>query len=322
MHSQRPDLHKFRALSTVWLFLAFLLAGCRSGEPRQKGDQSELESRAARFERLTGLDSGVVDSASVAADSAQGVRKFGEPVARWVMPPTLMEISGLGLTEDGRLLGHDDERGVIYEIDYRRGVLLKQFLMGNRMVHADFEGIATANGRIYLLESNGDLYEMSEGEKGEHVDYTKHDTGLGSECEFEGLAYAPTINSLLMACKNTDLDGVGDDVVIYRWSLGSGVNQRLSRIQVGFSELSRGQDWKKFQPSGIAVDPRSGNYVILASIQNALAEVTPTGEVIWAASLPPGHDQAEGIEITRQGILMLSDEAKNHPGIITLYQEW
>lgn len=311
-----------RASGAAFLLLGLTLVGCQPDESGREVDQNELETRAARFERLTGHDSGTADSAGLAAAPARGTREFGEPVARWVMPQLLMEISGLALTEDGRLLSHDDERGVIYEVDYRRGVVLKQFLVGNRMLHSDFEGIATANGRVYLLESNGDIYEMAEGEEGEHVEFTIHDTGLGKECEFEGMGYAPAINSLLLACKNVDLKGAGDDVIIYRWRLGTGIQRRVSNIQVSFDDLNQGHDWKKFQPSGIEVDPRSGNYVIVASIQKALAEVTPDGDVLWSRSLPNGHDQTEGIAITRDGILVLSDEAKNDPGIITLYQEW
>src|SRR5205814_2130850 len=39
-----------------------------------------------------------------------------KPRTRWVLPPDLREISGLALTDDGRLLTHDDERARIVEL--------------------------------------------------------------------------------------------------------------------------------------------------------------------------------------------------------------
>ena len=53
-----------------------------------------------------------------------------EPIARWLLPPELAEISGLALTPDGRLFAHNDETARITEIDYRRGTVIKHFSVG------------------------------------------------------------------------------------------------------------------------------------------------------------------------------------------------
>ena len=64
-----------------------------------------------------------------------------------------------------RLLAHDDERGVVVEISYRDGSIVKAFALSDRRgpVAAAFEGIAAAEGRIYLVSSLGQLYEFGEG---------------------------------------------------------------------------------------------------------------------------------------------------------------
>ena len=89
-------------------------------------------------------------------------------VARWILPREMREVSGLALTSDGRLLAHGDERGRVYVIDPRGGALLKSFGIGNRDADAsaDFEGITVAQGRIFMVASNGMLYEFAEGEDG------------------------------------------------------------------------------------------------------------------------------------------------------------
>jgi hypothetical protein len=56
----------------------------------------------------------------------------GQPLARWILPAALREISGLVLTQDGRLLSQGDETGEIWELDYRRGILAKHFFWVKR----------------------------------------------------------------------------------------------------------------------------------------------------------------------------------------------
>src|SRR5438132_5987369 len=79
------------------------------------------------------------------------------PLAMWLMPPELHEISGLALTSRGTVLTHDDNVGRVYEIDPKTGILLKAFsLSGNP--RGDFEAIAIAGSDIYLMTSNGRLF--------------------------------------------------------------------------------------------------------------------------------------------------------------------
>ena len=56
-----------------------------------------------------------------------------------------------------RLLAHDDEWGVVVEIGYRDGSVVKAFSLraGRDPVADDFEGIAAAEGHIYLVTSFG-----------------------------------------------------------------------------------------------------------------------------------------------------------------------
>jgi len=89
-----------------------------------------------------------------------------DPVAMWIMPNELKEISGLALTADGKVLAHDDEIGRVYVIDPRGGVILKRFNLGESPPHGDFEAITVAGSDIYLLDSNGKLYVFQDGADG------------------------------------------------------------------------------------------------------------------------------------------------------------
>ena len=86
--------------------------------------------------------------------------KKSEPVAMWIMPNELKEISGLALTADGKVLAHDDEIGRVYVIDPRGGLIVKRFNLGESPPHGDFESITIAGSDIYLLASNGKLFAV------------------------------------------------------------------------------------------------------------------------------------------------------------------
>lgn len=241
------------------------------------------------------------------------------PLAMWIMPPELREISGLALTANGRVLAHGDEVGIVYEIDPKTGIILKRFTLEGGP-HGDFEGIATAGPDIYLLESNGKLFKFKEGADGKQVPYSKYDTRLGKECEFEGVAFEPDSSWLLLPCKNARTKSLSDQLVIYRLPLPITDSSRLFMLTIPMAEVIGSNPWKKFQPTDIAIDPTTGNYVLVASQEKALAVITPGGEVVRSEPLPAHHNQAEGVAVTRDSILIVSDEASHKPAAITLYR--
>ena len=297
------------ALRPVALLLAACalppLAACRPADEHRRPSAKELAEREALF------------LSRVAAADRQPQR--GAPVARWIMPRELAEISGLAVTDDGRLLAHGDEVGRVFVLDPRHGQIVKRFSVGNPTVHGDFEGITMARGSIYLIASNGTLYELREGADGAHVSYATFDTKLGKECEFEGVAYDSASASLLMPCKRVGMKKLRDQLVIFRWKLDA-ATPRLSTLTVPLSDVVGSNDWSGFNPSDITIDPASGNYIFVAAKQKALVEITPAGAVVRSMRLPGKHPQPEGIAITRDGLLIVSDEASNSPATITVYR--
>lgn len=246
-------------------------------------------------------------------------REDDVPVAKWIMPEELKEISGLALTPDGRLLAHDDEISRVYEIDPRKGIIIKSFLFGNG-IKGDFEGITIAGDNIWVIKSNGELYTFKEGENGTKVPYTKFDTRLGKECEFEGIAYDPDSALLLMPCKNPRGKGLDDELVIYRWKIGASDATGITRITIPVGEAVGSNKWKRFRTSDITRDPATGDYVLISSLEHGLIVMKDDGEVISSRSLPGKHHQAEGVAITKDNILIISDEATTKPAAVTLYR--
>jgi uncharacterized protein YjiK len=300
--------------ATAALLLATLCAGA--------GCRPETSAAMSRTDSATVTERG----ARLAAALARPVRDSGatetEPIAKWLLGTYLLEISGLALTGDGRLLAHADEGARIFELDYRAGRMVRTFDLGKEPVVGDFEGITSVNDTLYLLTSTGVLYGFQEGANGSRVAYIKHDTGLKDQCEFEGVAFDPSIRVLLMACKNVLTKGpLQDSLVIYRWKIPGGSEPQPTRLTVFLAPIIGPNGWKGLHPSDITVDPTSGNYVLVAADEGALIQITPSGELIFARKLPPGLDHAEGVAITKDGILVIGTEGRaNLPAAVTLFR--
>jgi len=292
------------ALSGLVL-LSSIGAGCDSTENATADTRTTRAMRQDRLERLL-------------ADPDSSRR--GSPLARWILPPSLGEISGLALTADGRLMAHDDELGRITVVDHREGVLLSQFMLGDRETLADFEGLTIAHGVIYMVTSQGALYEFREGADGTRVRFTTHDTRLGDECEFEGVTYDAKFDALVMPCKTVYSRALRNHLVVYRWHLGTGAQSRLDRFTVPLRLVVGANDWRGLHPTDITVDPATGHYVMIASQEQALVEITRGGTVVHSLPLPGEHPRAEGVAITVDGILIVADEAGRASPSLTLYR--
>jgi uncharacterized protein YjiK len=240
------------------------------------------------------------------------------PVAQWIMPPELREISGLTPTSRGTVLTHDDNIGRVYEVDPKTGILLKGFSLEGG-VRGDFEAITIAGTDIYLLESKSKIFKFKEGLDASQVPYTVFDARLGKECEFESLAYEADSSRLVMACKKIRGKEEPRELLIYRLPLPLD-RSTMSMLRVPIQDVIGTNKWKRFHPSDLTIDPITKNYVIVASREKGLLVMTPDGEVVRSEPLPSGHHQPEGVAITRDSILMISDEANVKPPAITLYR--
>ena len=318
----------FLVFSGLLLAVAMLLR-----EDAAIGSDAGLEHRGpsagADTTEEAAVDSGVDSPAPASAPAAAAAAgltlvsyDLEEPTRRFKLPKRLREISGLAMLAGNRLLAHDDERGVIVEIGLRDGSIAKAFALGDGRdpVADDFEGIAAAEGRLYLVSSAGRLYEFGEGEDGGAVLYNSYATGVGRDYEIEGLAYDPDQRVLLLVSKNPRSRGQAGLIAIYRWSVDTKEFAEVGRIVLEASALARRIDQKKFQPSGIERHPVSGNYFLVAARQRAVAEITPRGRVVAVMKLAAGrHPQAEGIAFAADNTLIIADEGAGKRARLSFY---
>jgi uncharacterized protein YjiK len=270
-------------------------------------------ARAAELQKIAATRKQKLDSLMKAAGANDTL-----PVAMWIMTPMLREISGLTLTSRGTVLTHDDISGRVSEIVHKTGILIKSFsLLGNQK--EDFEAITLAGDDIYLMASDGKLFRFREGADGQQVSFQMFDTGLGKLCEFESLAYEADSTRLVMVCKRLLDKEAPKELLIYRMPLPLN-RATFSIVQVPMKQVIGSNKWKGFRPSDITIDPFTRNYVIIASHEKGLLVITPDGDVVRSEPLPGDHRQPEGVAITRDSLLLISDEANVKPAAITLYK--
>ncbi|MCJ7627981.1 MAG: SdiA-regulated domain-containing protein [Longimicrobiales bacterium] len=236
------------------------------------------------------------------------------------LPRALEEVSGLATTPDGRLFAHDDERAIVYQVDPENGEILKAFSVGAMGIPGDFEGIAVAGERFFLVTSAGQIVEFQEGASDSSVGYRIHSLGLGNLCEMEGLAFDEAAGALLMPCKNPRARSLQGHLVVYSVPLNTMKPDQTPRVFLPLRELAAWGLGDEFHPSAIEVHPQTGSLILVSASEEAIVELSPLGKILGTKKLKAkDHPQPEGVAFLPDGTLILADEGQGKRGTITLY---
>jgi uncharacterized protein YjiK len=244
------------------------------------------------------------------------------------LPKELSEASGLAFSGDGRVLCHNDERGVVYEIDYRTGNILKSFSLGKYLVYRDdLEGIAAKKDTIFMINSSGTILRFLAGKDGEKVAFQAFKTPLSARNDVEGLAYDPATDCLLLACKDDAAINFknplpADQKAVYAFSLKTYKLLPKPRFLLPALQITAQTKEKEFAPSAIERHPRTGHFFVLAARGNAIVEVDTNGNLLAVSTLPKSvHPQPEGLAILPDGTVIICNEGSGpgKPGRLVVY---
>lgn len=234
------------------------------------------------------------------------------------LPKQLNEISGLAITGNNRLLAHNDEVGIIYEVDISTGEITNEFYLGKKKIKKDFEGIAVVKDSMFMVTSSGVIYKFSYSDDEKNVDYKKFKTFLSAKYNVEGLCYDKATNSLLLACKDYAGKNLKDYKAIFSFDLSNYKLQEEPRFLINLDSLKNKFNINNFSPTGIEVHPKSGNVFILSSHEKAIVELSSNGILLNAAKLKSkNHRQPEGISFLSDLTLLISDEGKGQIAKVT-----
>jgi uncharacterized protein YjiK len=238
----------------------------------------------------------------------------------FALPRKISEASGLAMTDDGRLFAHDDERAVVYQLDYSNGRIVKQFALGRFGVKGDFEGIAIKGKMFFLVRSDGVIYEFPEANDGQTVEFKTYATFLSAKHDVEGLEYDAEADCLLLLCKGSASKGSRDGKAVYSFSLKSKSLAEKPRFLISLDAVSASSDKNKFLPSGIALHPKSKTFFIIAAHGSSIIELSREGKVLAQQRInKKANPHPEGIAFAPDLTLILCNDGQGEAGSISLY---
>ncbi len=242
-----------------------------------------------------------------------------QPVAQWRLPNRLREISGLALTADGRLFGHDDERAVIYEIDIAQGALGKAFAVGEPAETGDFEGLAiTPAGEFWLTTSRGGSIASAKARTAATWLSSASTQAFATFARWRALptwrqrkaSFSPAKATTIAACETLSHFTRGQ-LAAETPRLGARFPRLQSRRRRACARLPR-RAWRSIRARG--------RILLLSARDGALAEFDADGGLLAARRLGAEHVQAEGMTVTAEGALVIADEGARAQALISVYE--
>ncbi len=236
------------------------------------------------------------------------------PAAVIKLPKILREISGLCKIDAHTVAAVQDEDGEIFFYDLRTKEIVRKLKFDK---DNDYEGIACTGDDLYVLRSDGKLFEVRNfREDDPKVEDYKTDIPVKDN---EGLTYDPKRNRLLIAGKSEPKgDKYDDKRAVFAFDLDSKkvnkdpayifdeeiIENFVKKEKPEIKDLSI-----KINPSGIAVHPLTDRVYVLSGRDNFLYifnhDGTPEGIFNLSRRL---FKQAEGIAFSENGEMLIANE--------------
>ena len=230
---------------------------------------------------------------------------------KWELPEQLKEVSAIDWLGNDKIAAVQDEEGIIFIFDLKKEAIEKQIRFGQG---GDYEGLRISDNTAYVLRSDGTIFEVKDF-RSASPNTTPIKTPLTKikGIDIEGLEWDEAGNRLLLGVKE---DKQKKDVrSVYSLDLG---NRKLDmqpvlEIKTADPVFENG----KFNPSEIAIHPKTGEYYILDARNYQLLVTDADGESKQLHHLSEKQfAKAEGLSFTPKGTLYISNEAEDGPANI------
>ena len=254
--------------------------------------------------------------------------EFTTPDETHVLPDILKEISGLTVIDSNTVACVQDENGILFIYDLSKNAVKQQYVFNG---DGDYEGITRVDKTIYILRSDGTLFEISDYDS-KTPKPTSHTAGIPLN-NYEGLCYDPDNNRLLIACKGKIGKGSAfkDRRVIYGFDLKTKTFTQKPVFNIDLKSIKQfavhakinlptkvkkhGQHTEpiiKFRASAICIHPLEKKLFLLAASDYLLFIFNKNGTIEHIEQLDPLLcNKAEGITFLQNGDLFISNEGED-----------
>ncbi|MCX2743938.1 SdiA-regulated domain-containing protein [Mangrovivirga sp. M17] len=233
---------------------------------------------------------------------------------KFILPGQLNEVSGILWYDKYIFICIQDEKGRLYKTNIRSKIIIETSDFKKNM---DFEALAQLNNKYYCLESNGDIYIVSNAFS-ENITTEKIDFPFEGKNDFETLIPSLDDNSIYLLCKNCKGDNK-DESRSFRLNL---INHKITKSdnwKITKEKLYR-KEKIRVSPSGAAINPLNNDIYIISHVGKWLAVFDKDENLKSFHNLDPKiFNQPEGITFNSKGDLYISNEARDgSPDIIEL----
>ena len=250
---------------------------------------------------------------------------FARPDRVISLPGKLQEISGLcPAFAEGMLFAIQDEDGDLFTVDPDGGEVIDQIKFDK---NRDYEGVTRNDSLVFILERDGDIFRFKyeEGVKEYNSDKLETDFSYGNETE--GICYDERTGQLLIVPKERELNPAENDnrhgIYAYDFERENIIPQPvfyIDEFEVGHAVYGKSSRFN-FKPSGVAVDPVTGDIYVIAAVGNLLVVITRESEIKHIELLDEKtFRQPEGITFNAAGDLFISSEGKGKDAVIATFK--
>ncbi len=253
---------------------------------------------------------------------------LSKPDVALVLPDTLREISGLTEIDSATFACVQDENGILFIYNLLENEIQKQYIFN---IDGDYEGITRVDSSMYILRSDGTLFEISNYQSS-NFKLATFATGIPANNN-EGLCYDPDNNRLLIACKGKIAKGTEykDKRVIYGFDLKTKKLTQHSifdldlqiikqyaidnKINLPTKTKKNGQiteSFIKLMTSAIAIHPITKKLYLLSASDYLFFIFNMNGDIEHLELLNPDiFNKAEGITFLDNGDMIITNEGQD-----------
>jgi hypothetical protein len=321
------------ALVALLLALASCHAGCENGHPESPAGKPASSPRPLPRAAPSVAPAGARTTAGHTVDAYA----LGQPARVVKLPDRLREISGITDISDHELGCVQDEDGIVFIYNLQLGKITRELRFGPP---GDYEGLSRAGDKLYVLRSDGLLYEVTLSAGGPNTRThllrvpTKNNEGLGFDARRNRLLIAPksrlgkgraykdtrAIFAYDLKTKTRLADPVlelsVDAIRQFAEKKGQPLPQKRKKKGRGGTRVAL-----RFMPSSIAVHPVTRELFVLSAIDYVLAVFDQRGTVTGYARLNPSlFRQPEGITFLPNGDMVISNEAAGERATLLLFK--
>ncbi len=262
---------------------------------------------------------------------------LNNPQQTLILPPIIHEISGITMIDSNTVACVQDEMGIVFIYNLKDQKISKELTFGP---NGDYEGITKVNQSLYVLRSDGVVFEIEDYQAKKISVKTIH-TGITAENN-EGLCYDPSKHRLLIGAKgriNKEPNNKNIRLIyeldlntkklkttpIYTFQLPD-INTQAKQLNYPFNthQTKKGKVIEKglrFNTSEIALHPITGHLYVLSASDYCLMILTHLGELIHIEKLNPNlFRKAEGMSFLDNGTLFISNEGKTDKPTLLRFQ--